>query len=169
MAAIPGAIVGVWGPDGDYVKAFGVADKSTGAPMETDFYHRIGSVTKTFTVTGLLQLVDEDKVALDDPISKYVEGVPAGDQITLRQLARMQSGLPNYTANKDFQQALLSDPMRAFTPQELLGYAFTQPASFPPGQVSSIRTRTRSCWGSSSRRSAEYRSRSTSRRRFSSR
>ncbi|MBV6755439.1 serine hydrolase domain-containing protein [Rhodococcus opacus] len=134
MAAIPGAIVGVWGPDGDYVKAFGVADKSTGAPMETDFYHRIGSVTKTFTVTGLLQLVDEDKVALDDPISKYVEGVPAGDQITLRQLARMQSGLPNYTANKDFQQALLSDPMREFTPPELLSYAFTQPASFPPGQ-----------------------------------
>ena len=33
MAAIPGAIVGVWGPDGNYVKAFGVADKTTGAPM----------------------------------------------------------------------------------------------------------------------------------------
>lgn len=134
MAAIPGAIVGVWGPDGNYVKAFGVADKTTGAPMETDFYHRIGSVTKTFTVTGVLQLVDEDKVALDDPISKYVEGVPLGDQITLRQLARMQSGLANYSANEDFQKALLSDPQAAFTPQQLLGYAFAQPATFPPGQ-----------------------------------
>ncbi|RZK96030.1 MAG: class A beta-lactamase-related serine hydrolase [Rhodococcus sp. (in: high G+C Gram-positive bacteria)] len=134
MAAIPGAIVGVWGPDGKYVKAFGVADKSSGEPMETDFFHRIGSVTKTFTVTGILQLVDEDKVALDDPISKYIEGVPLGDQITLRELARMQSGLPNYSANEDFQKALLTDPQTEFTPQQLLGYAFTQPASFPPGQ-----------------------------------
>ncbi|MFC0454465.1 serine hydrolase domain-containing protein [Rhodococcus jostii] len=134
MAAIPGAIVGVWGPDGNYVKAFGVADKSSGEPMESDFFHRIGSVTKTFTVTGILQLVDEDKVALDDPISKYIEGVPLGDQITLRELARMQSGLPNYSANEDFQKALLTDPQTQFTPQQLLGYAFTQPATFPPGQ-----------------------------------
>ncbi|MFC9550802.1 serine hydrolase domain-containing protein [Rhodococcus sp. NPDC056960] len=134
MASIPGAIVGVWGPDGNYVKAFGVSDKTSGAPMETDFFHRIGSVTKTFTVTGVLQLVDEDKVALDDPISKYVEGVPLGDQITLRELARMQSGLANYSANEDFQKALLANPQADFTPQQLLDYAFAQPASFPPGQ-----------------------------------
>src|SRR5689334_5296691 len=46
-AGVPGAIVGIWGPDGDYVKAFGVADQAGGAPMQTDFYHRIGSQTKT--------------------------------------------------------------------------------------------------------------------------
>ncbi|MDT5263731.1 MAG: D-alanyl-D-alanine carboxypeptidase, partial [Mycobacterium sp.] len=95
---VPGAIVGLWGPDGRYVRAFGVADKATGAPMKPDFYHRIGSVTKTFTITGVLQLVDAGKVKLDDPIAKYVDGVPKGDQITLRQLARMQSGLHNYSA-----------------------------------------------------------------------
>src|SRR5690349_9354866 len=67
-ASIPGAIVGIWGADGDYVRSFGVADKQTRAPMQTDFYTRIGSVTKTFTVTALLQLVDQGKVALDDPI-----------------------------------------------------------------------------------------------------
>jgi D-alanyl-D-alanine carboxypeptidase len=44
-ASIPGAMVGIWGPDGDYVRAFGVADKVTRAPMQTDFYTRIGSVT----------------------------------------------------------------------------------------------------------------------------
>src|SRR5215213_4789244 len=58
-ASIPGAIVGIWGPAGDYVRAFGVADKATDAPMQTDFYSRIGSVTKTFTVTAVLQLVDQ--------------------------------------------------------------------------------------------------------------
>ena len=93
---VPGAIVGIWGPDGDYVRAFGVADKSTRAPMKTDFYSRIGSETKTFTVTGVLQLADQGKLGLDDPIAKFVNGVPEGDKITLRQLAQMQSGLFNY-------------------------------------------------------------------------
>ena len=59
-ASIPGAVVGIWGPAGDYVRAFGVADKATRAPMQTDFYSRIGSVTKTFTVTAMLQLVDRE-------------------------------------------------------------------------------------------------------------
>lgn len=133
-ASIPGAIIGVWGPDGRYVRAVGVADKATGAPMKTDFYSRIGSETKTFTVTGVLQLADQNKLGLDDPIAKYIDGVPQGDKITLRELARMQSGLFNYSAAPAFQQALLADPHRTFTPQQLLGYAFAEPAVFPPGQ-----------------------------------
>src|SRR4051812_25425299 len=127
---VPGVIVGLWGPDGQYVRAFGVADKATDAPMKSDFYHRIGSVTKTFTVTGVLQLVDQGKVKLDDPIVKYVDGVPKGDQITLRQLARMQSGLHNYSATADFQKALYGNPKRPFTPRELLDFAFAEPNDF---------------------------------------
>src|SRR3954452_862970 len=133
-AKVPGAIVGIWGPDGTYVRAFGVADKSTGAPMKADFYSRIGSVTKTFTVTGILQLADQGKLGLDDPIAKYIDGVPEGDKITLRQLARMQSGLFNYSASTAFQNALIADPQRPFTPQQLLGYAFAEPNVFPPGE-----------------------------------
>ena len=131
---VPGAIVGVWGPQCRYEKAFGVADKATGAPMRTDFYSRIGSETKTFTVTGVLQLVDDGAVGLDDPIAKYVAGVPEGDRITLRELARMQSGLFNYSEDEEFQRALVTDPYRPFTPHELLGYAFGHPLDFPPGQ-----------------------------------
>jgi D-alanyl-D-alanine carboxypeptidase len=134
QTGVPGAIVGVWGPHCKYEQAFGVADKATGAPMRTDFYSRIGSETKTFTATGVLQLVDDGKVALDDPISKYVPGVPEGDVITLRELLRMQSGLFNYSADEDFQRALFSDPNRPFTPQELLNYAFAHPLVFAPGQ-----------------------------------
>ena len=133
-ANVPGAIVGVWGSDGQYIRAFGVADKTTGAPMKVDFYHRIGSVTKTFTVTGVLQLADQGKVGLDDPIANYVDGVPEGDNITLRQLARMQSGLFDYTEAKPWQEALFADPRRPFTPQELIGFAFAEPNEFPPGE-----------------------------------
>ena len=84
-ASIPGAIVGIWGAAGDYVRTFGVADKATRTPMQTDFYSRVGSVTKTFTVTAMLQLVDQGKLNLSDPISKYIPGVPSGERITLRE------------------------------------------------------------------------------------
>ena len=133
-AGVPGAIIGIWGPDGNYVRAFGVADKTTRAPMKTDFYSRIGSVTKTFTVTAVLQLADQGKLGLDDPIAEFVDGVPLGDRITLRQLARMQSGLFNFSASPAFQRAMFADPRRTFTPHELLDYAFAQPNQFPPGE-----------------------------------
>jgi D-alanyl-D-alanine carboxypeptidase len=133
-AGVPGAIVGVWGPDGDYIRAFGVADKTTRAPMKTDFYSRIGSVTKTFTVTAVLQLADQGELGLDDAIAEYVPEVPLGDRITLRQLARMQSGLYNYSNSPEFQQALFADPRREFTPRELLNDALAQPNQFPPGE-----------------------------------
>ncbi|MEU3841079.1 serine hydrolase domain-containing protein [Streptomyces sp. NPDC028635] len=135
QANIPGVTVGVWTPDqGRYVKSFGVADKSTGRKMSPDLYMRIGSETKTFTVTAVLQLVDQGKIGLDDTIDKYVSGVPNGNKITIRQLAGMRSGLFNYSADEDFYKALTSDPKRPFTPQQLLAYAFKHPVLFPPGQ-----------------------------------
>ncbi|GAA1228952.1 serine hydrolase domain-containing protein [Kitasatospora nipponensis] len=133
-AGIPGVTVGLWFPGrGSYVRSTGVADKTTGAPMRPDFYSRIGSETKTFTATAVLELVDEGLVGLDDPISHYLHGVPDGEHITIRQLAEMRSGLFSYTADPDFVHALLSDPTRSFTPQELLAYAFRHDNVFAPG------------------------------------
>ncbi|CUW26117.1 MULTISPECIES: serine hydrolase domain-containing protein [Streptomyces] len=134
-AKVPGVTVGIWTPgQRGYVRSFGVADKETGRRMTPDLYTRIGSETKTFTVTALLQLVDRGKVRLDDPIGRYVEGVPNGDRITLRQLAGMRSGLFNYSEDDDFFAALTSDPQRSFTPRQLLDYAFRHPVLFQPGQ-----------------------------------
>ncbi|MGW0998413.1 serine hydrolase domain-containing protein [Streptomyces sp. NPDC002520] len=134
-AGIPGATVGIWTPDqGSYVRSFGVADKSDGRRMSPDLYMRIGSETKTFTVTALLQLVDRGRVGLDDPVGRYVAGVPNGDVITLRQLAGMRSGLFNYSEDDDFFKALTSDPRRSFTPRQLLDYSFRHPVLFPPGE-----------------------------------
>jgi len=132
-ASIPGAIVGIWGPAGDYVRTFGVADTATHTPMQTDFYSRIGSLTKTFTVTAMLQLVDQGKLELDDPISKYVAGVPSGDQITLRELAGMRSGLVTYDDVAAFTDSYIADPHQSFSPAQLLGYALDKPLQFAPG------------------------------------
>ncbi|MFF8378471.1 serine hydrolase domain-containing protein [Streptomyces sp. NPDC015661] len=131
---VPGVTVGLSAPGkGTYIRSFGVADKSTGQPMNPGLYMRIGSETKTFTVTALLELVDRGEVSIDDPISKYVDGVPNGDRITLRNLASMRSGLFNYSADEGFYKALTSDPYRPFTPQELLAYSFKHPVQFQPG------------------------------------
>jgi D-alanyl-D-alanine carboxypeptidase len=132
---IPGAVVGIWMPGHrHFVRAFGVADKKTGAPMRTDINTRIGSVTKTFTVTALLELVDQGRVHLDDPISKYVGGVPEGDKITLRDLADMRSGLYPYNADSEFGAVFRAHPTRSFTPRQLLAYGFRHPNLFPPGK-----------------------------------
>ncbi|MEU9349295.1 serine hydrolase domain-containing protein [Streptomyces sp. NPDC048278] len=134
-ADVPGVTVGVWTPgQRDYVRSFGVANKATGQKMSPDLYLRIGSETKTFTVTAVLQLADQGRVGLDDPIGKYVDGVPGGDRITLRDLAGMRSGLFNYSEDAGFFKALTSDPQHSFTPRQLLGYAFGHPALFPPGE-----------------------------------
>lgn len=133
-AGIPGVQVGLWMPGrGDYVRSFGVADKATGAPMTDSLYMRIGSETKTFTATAVLQLVDDGLVGLDDPIAKYIPGVPDGEHIPIRDLLDMRSGLFSYTQDDAFVNALLTDPNRVFTPEELLAYAFTHDNQFPPG------------------------------------
>ncbi|MEU6091660.1 serine hydrolase domain-containing protein [Streptomyces sp. NPDC047085] len=130
----PGVTVGLWAPgNGSYVRAFGTADKTTNAPMSPGFNMRIGSVTKTFTVTALLRLVDQKQVSLEDPISRYVSGVPNGDHITLRHLAEMRSGLFNYLLDPDFGKDYLTDPRRVFTTAEMLAYSFRHPVAFAAG------------------------------------
>jgi D-alanyl-D-alanine carboxypeptidase len=132
--AAPGAIVGVWQQGrAPYVRSFGVRDTATRRPMRSDLYMRIGSVTKTFTVTALLQLVDQGKVGLGDPISKYVPGVVSGETITLRQLAAMRSGLVNYSATEAVDRSLTDHPFKAWTPRELLSHAIGEPLLFAPG------------------------------------
>ncbi|MFJ4090941.1 serine hydrolase domain-containing protein [Kitasatospora sp. NPDC089913] len=132
-ASVPGVIVNVSTPQGEYLKAFGVSDKVAGTAMVTGLNMRIGSETKTFTVTALLRLVDQGKAGLDDPIGKYLTGVPNGGTITLRQLADMRSGLFPYTQDEDFVTALQSDPQRSFTPDQLLAYSYKHPVGFAPG------------------------------------
>jgi D-alanyl-D-alanine carboxypeptidase len=129
---IPGALVGVWQEGRQpYLRAFGVANTTTREPMQTDFHMRIGSLTKSFTVQAILQLVRGGKVALDDPIGKYVNGVPRGNVITLRQLAAMRSGLNDYSP--EVFPNLYKHPHRVWMPQELLDIAFSKPMRFRPG------------------------------------
>lgn len=131
---VPGGAVAVCSPGYEtWTTAAGVADVDTAAPMTADLVWPLRSVTKSFTVTLILQLADEGKLSLSDPISDYVAGVPNGDDITLGQLTEMTAGVPEYTTQawiKDY----LKDESRVFTTAELIDYANAEPAQFPPGK-----------------------------------
>ncbi|GAA1677273.1 serine hydrolase [Mycolicibacterium murale] len=137
---IPGAIVGLSIPGRiDYTTAVGVADIATGVPLSAADHSRIGSVTKTFTGTAVLQLVDQGRIRLTDPIAMYVDGVPNGDRITLDMLGRMRSGLFNYSDDEAFQDRFFAEAPTgpdafATTPRELVDIAFRHPPNFAPNE-----------------------------------
>lgn len=131
---VPGAVIFVQSTHtGQWTTSLGVSDVETKAPIRSDMHFRIGSITKTFTGTVILQLAQEGRLRLDDPVAKYQPGVPNGDNITLRELLAMRSGLYNYTADPLFNQQLDAFPNAIWTPPELLKISFRHPALFPPG------------------------------------
>ena len=89
----------------------------------------IGSITKQFTVACALKLVEEGKLSLDDPVSKYVSGVTGGDRITLRQLLGHQSGLRDYYP-LDYNDREMSRPT---TPARIVAKYGAMPLDFEPG------------------------------------
>jgi D-alanyl-D-alanine carboxypeptidase len=136
---VPGATVGIWTKKGEWTKALGLANVAAPRPVKLRDHFAIRSVTKSFVVTVVLQLIADGNgsIGLDDPIGNYLPGVPNGNRITLRELANMTSGLFDYTADPEFRQAFGSDPTRTWTTDELLAFAFNgashEPVNFAPG------------------------------------
>ncbi|WP_321821372.1 MULTISPECIES: serine hydrolase domain-containing protein [unclassified Burkholderia] len=129
----PGAVVYVQSPQGNWLASFGTAVRGTNSPIPTNAHFRIGSVTKTWTGTVILQLVQEGRLRLTDHVSQYVANVPNGDTITIEQLLTMRSGLYNYSTSLAFNQSLDAQPDRVWAVDELLGIAENQPVYFAPG------------------------------------
>jgi D-alanyl-D-alanine carboxypeptidase len=95
---------------------------------------RVGSITKSFVSTVVLQLVGERRLSLDDTVEKWQPGlIPQGAQVTVRQLLNHTSGIFNYTEDEAFVEHLLSDPLQAVTPHELIAVANAQSPVFAPG------------------------------------
>src|SRR6202043_1441826 len=94
---IPGAVVLLRTPQGEFAFTYGTTLLSEKSPPGADTYFRAASNTKTMTAAVILQLAQEGKLSVDDAVSKYVPGVPNGDHITIAELLEMRSGLYNYT------------------------------------------------------------------------
>lgn len=116
--------------------AAGIADLRTKKPMKTDFRFRIGSVTKTFIATVLLQLAGENRLNLDDSIEKWLPGVIQGNgydgnQITIRQILNHTSGIADYVNSKDFD---IMDTKKSYTADEFVKMGISLPPDFSPGK-----------------------------------
>lgn len=130
---IPGAVVRLHTPQGEVTVASGTTELGTQDPPTAGTHFRIASNTKTMTAAVILQLAQEGRLALEDPVSAYVPGVPGGADISIAELLEMRSGLYNYTDSPALARTLDTHPTKVWTPQELLAIAFAQPPNRPPG------------------------------------
>jgi len=102
----------------------GLAELETGKSMSKDLYFLIGSATKSYTATMVLQLVDDGFIKLDEPIGKYLPGlVSRENEITIRLLLEMRSGLGDYGPNPEFEKFMEPNPLQACTPEQLVKFS----------------------------------------------
>jgi CubicO group peptidase (beta-lactamase class C family) len=113
-----------------FAKAYGLADRATGAPNRTGTKFRIGSNTKQFTAMAILVLRQQGRLHLDDPICRYVSSCPAAWRpVTLQHLLTHTSGIPSYTGVTDIT-TYWTEPQ---TPAQLIARVRDLPLNFPPG------------------------------------
>ena len=131
---LPGVIVGVWiSGMGEWIYASGIGDTATGQPVTSPDKMRIASITKTYTATVVLQLIDEGKLTLDTKLDRFAPYVPLADKITIRHLLNHTSGLFTYSG-ETFTNTLLKDPKTVWTPRQLVDLGISQPATNAPGE-----------------------------------
>lgn len=129
----PGVVAGVWQGKRGWTAVRGTAVKGKRVPPTLADHTRIGSVTKTFTGTLVLQLVDEGKLRLDQSIEPWFPQAPDAASITIRQLGDMSSGIDTYTADESIRNRYLDDPTTVWKRSELIAAGLARPRLFPPG------------------------------------
>ena len=133
---VPATLVGVWdAKGGSFIRAFGYADLEKKVPLTPADHFRIGSNTKTFVISVLLQLVGEKQLSLDDPLSTFQLGVtiPNAEGIRVRELCNMRSGLFEAYDTPEFAKLNMKVP-KDFGPKTLVEWAMQQKPYFAPGK-----------------------------------
>ena len=127
------------GRDGTWRGVAGTGDIRAGTAPDASGEFRVGSITKTFTATMILQLIAEHRIDLDAPISRYLPGLlPYKQTITVHELLQHRSGLVDYANIQPSvlwptPQDLNTRRFLDYTPQQLLDIAAAHPLLFTPG------------------------------------
>jgi len=130
---IPGIAVAVTVPgEGCWVSASGLANTISGTPLRLSDEFPIGSITKTFTATVILQLVQEGKLSLSAPLSRWLPYVQDARRITITMLLGMTSGIYGEPAGPLAEQ-MFADPGQVWTPQQVVRFAVAHGPAGPPG------------------------------------
>jgi CubicO group peptidase (beta-lactamase class C family) len=120
--------------DGKEIVTQAVGDSMTGVPASTDMHFRNGAVAISYVSTLLLKLVDEKRVTLEDPLSKWLPDFPNAQRVTLGQLAQMTAGYPDYViGNQQFSDELYANPFQQWTTQDILAQISSRPLLYDPG------------------------------------
>lgn len=113
-------------------KSYGLASVELNVPATKDTIYQIGSVTKVFTATAVMMLVNDGKIRLDDRITNYVSGLPpAWSGITVRHLLSHTSGITNDYADVGETSTRLRNPL---SPEQFLESATNFPLASVPGE-----------------------------------
>ena len=118
---------------GEEVVTDALGESLTGVPATTEMHFRNGSVAISYVTTLLLHLVDRGIVGLDAPLATWLPSLRHADRITLRMLANMTAGYPDYVQDEGFVTALYADPFRQWAPEELVAISLASPHLFEPG------------------------------------
>ncbi|QEV21080.1 serine hydrolase domain-containing protein [Streptomyces alboniger] len=143
-SGVPGVVGQAKDTYGTWKGTSGVGDLRTGRPRSADEHYRIGSITKTFVATVLLQLEAEGELSLDDKVDTWLPGVVRGNlhdgrHITLRQLLNHTSGVFNYRDDKEFvrtymlKDAFFRTRYDTVTLDQHVKYAMANKRDFAPG------------------------------------
>jgi D-alanyl-D-alanine carboxypeptidase len=127
----PGALVLVREGDRTQTAVAGLSDVGARVRLGASDRFRIGSVSKTFVATVVLQLAAERRLRIDDPVDRWLPGLLAGgDRITIRQLLSHRSGLSDVAD----EPTVLDGSRSSWSPQRLVAFAARQPLTGPPGR-----------------------------------
>ncbi len=127
-----GAVFGVW-VDGREIVSGAVGEAMPGVPAQRDQHFRIGNVTQTMTTTLLLRYMEQGRLRLDDPVSRWYPSLPAADRVTVGMLGHSTSGYADYVTQPSFVKALAADPFQQFDPDRLIRLGTSRPLLFEPG------------------------------------
>jgi len=130
----PGVIAVVQRDKHREVHTFGVRNLKSGMAMRANDRMRIASTAKAFSGAVALSLVSEGKLALNDKIGKRLHGLPKSwHKITLRQLLNHTSGIPDFSQDEDYREAVYASFKKAPPPEKLLTYVYNEDPLFEPG------------------------------------
>ncbi|MBI0296930.1 beta-lactamase family protein, partial [Streptomyces sp. PRKS01-29] len=118
----------------------GEAELNTGRPMPYGAHYRAASVTKSFVATVVLQLVAEGRLALSDPVDRWLPGLVSGNgndgrRITVRNLLQHTSGIHNYSYSEDTGDSAADFERTRFdhvSPEQVVAGAMKHRPDFPP-------------------------------------
>ena len=129
-AGVPGVLVLVRDGDRTQTAAAGLSDLAPRRELRPEYRFRVGSVTKTFVATIVLELAAEKRLRLDDPVARWLPGLlPDGGRITIRDLLAHRSGLADVADDPE----VLNGSRAAWSPRRLVALVARRPRVGAPG------------------------------------